>query len=136
MKPREFFVTDIYEGIIGVYHTQKEARENAWNEDDVIHVIELHPLQDQEDTYYMRKCDRFESEIAKLTDQLKRAESVIEFYANILSWTHFKGDSDFNWGRPIIDYNDCNHVYPDTEWVSYGGKRAREYLAKNKKAGE
>ncbi len=66
--------------------------------------------------------------ISTLTAKVKRYEEALKFYADILSWTHLKGENDFPWGRPVILYEDCGHVYPDNEWCSYGGERARAAL--------
>jgi len=75
--------------------------------------------------------------VDELIGEIERLEAVngkykiaLEFYANILNWTHLKGtQADENpWGRPVIKFDDLYSVEPCDEWGSYGGKRAREAL--------
>lgn len=105
-EPREFWIEIGGETLGGRYEPDsiylKATR-------DTVHVIEY-------------------SAYETLTAKVKRYEEALKFYADILSWTHLKGENDFPWGRPVILYEDCGHVYPDNEWCSYGGKRARAAL--------
>ena len=69
--------------------------------------------------------------ILELLNTLDKAVGVIKFYANTLNYTHLKGtQADENpWGRPVISFDDLSPVEPCSEWGTYGGKRAREFLA-------
>ena len=68
--------------------------------------------------------------LCKIALQVNGLVEALEFYSSILNWGYLKGNNDFPWGRPSINYDDCNYVDPDTEWCLYGGKRARSALQK------
>jgi hypothetical protein len=65
-----------------------------------------------------------EKEINKLEQQLKEAESVIEFYSDDLSWY----DTDRSLSKPRL----ANAIIFSDIDNNSGGKRARQYLEKYK----
>ena len=69
-----------------------------------------------------------------LASELEDALSVIEFYADILSWTYLKGEqaNENPWGRPVIKFDDLSADDAWEEWGTYGGKRAREFLERER----
>lgn len=69
---------------------------------------------------FEQACDLLLPEIQKLREALK-------FYGNTLNWEHHNNQKPLDWGRPIIKYDDCKHVFND-EWCSYGGDKARQAL--------
>ena len=66
--------------------------------------------------------------------ELREAVEALEFYGNTTNWEHHNNQKPLDWGRPIISYDDCKHVYSD-EWCSYGGDKARQALSKIKSLG-
>ena len=123
MKPREFFAYPMVpeHGAVSAY-THRELcpvtnpiilREVLpEQESDSIHKAHADILQ-MENGYLL-------SRIQKLTDQLKRAESVIEFYADKKNWLDL---SLFGHNASITDdEDDFNDLY-------LGGRRARDYFA-------
>lgn len=68
-----------------------------------------------------RKLKDANKEISQLKEQLKSAREIIEFYGDGMNWNAHPIDVAWN---NIINDNDCEHAL--------GGKRAREYLERDK----
>ena len=66
----------------------------------------------------------------ELEQQLKEAESVIEFYGDALNWAQII-DGKYNLGKIWI-YADCENRFINDSMTTENGKIARQYLAKYK----
>jgi hypothetical protein len=55
-----------------VHLTERDAYDTLRSFEMITHVREVTPLQDQEDTYYMRECDRLKDRLSKVDGLLER----------------------------------------------------------------
>lgn len=69
----------------------------------------------------------FSSACNLLLPEIEKLREALNFYGNTLNWEHHNNQKPLDWGRPIIKYDDCKHVFSD-EWCAYGGDKARQAL--------
>lgn len=72
-------------------------------------------------------CVGFDEACNLLLPEIEKLREALNFYGNTLNWEHHNNQKPLDWGRPIIKYDDCKHVFSD-EWCAYGGDKARQAL--------
>lgn len=93
--------------------------------------ILIHAHIDSRISHLNNELQKTREQLVGVTDQLDKAEKVIEFYGNWINWKEAERD-EYEYGTAIILHSD--YTLENCCWS--GGRRARQYFKDKDKQGE